>query len=1018
MYWWRFVARVVLWKLCDQNGALTKHAHQDIFDVTSVYFPITFTPPPNDPYGISQEDLSAALLGVFRGSPAMAEFVVPLALEKLPSSLINAKMDALAVIRDCAFAFGVEGMGPFFVDLGEAIKAEIVGSESREVIIQALGAVTELASLASTAWESTGSKLAWDQFVVPLLDNAMAQIRAGTATLHGRASCKVLHAVAKSSPHSFETVLALGMPVLKAAAESSQPSQRQVSICTLVSLLQAIDPSLAYPAGHHPLCAYLEDTLQLLRATLRRGAVVLPAGSEFRCSSDSTPVTFARCKAVEGLGLLAGTVSPHPLLPPDVVREIIQNVTNVLGYDADCRVREAALNSLATMAGGRAEYAEMVIDITIPLLMEGVPKAEGVDEFEDVTSAAGAKGGAAGTTTTTAPTDAGATTELDAGGSSTSDSIVVGSGAGTGAGAGSDFYTVASNGCLRSVRALCLIKSLNAITTLCSVPSVFQEVVPQLMRRAVVNRPSLKMKYAVIFSDYWDGKVALEVMKALANIVEMNKDKVENMDSCIGVCSPPTGGAQADIMKGSAPCSLKLIPTLLNVTVHSTSPAAAQAQVRCPSNALNTAVCAIMRTVSQHCSAARQDILREGVQALFLGTNPIRNENGRVLCFRQVAFFKPLVPSSLSRQFTPLKLLADVLGSGRRGAPIARFSELLTELLKFISCLCGVDGLGAPAASAAARDPEALKRYGGDMSSVAQRAWPAFETLDQRITAEHDACVDAAKVLGALLNRQPRGAEMEVAFNAVAATFDNLLRSAASDLPNALACNAVEAFVWCVVSYCCVVVLLCCCAVWRVHAFEWCAAMPGCAPTSLLLLLWVFASFLVFVFSLRVLKGLAVRWYPGTNRLLRKLCEIVTPAVGSRLAANHMLLQCAAEGFGTLVSEHWIFARDCGATVSVRLTLACFGGLAPWGGGELLTMCLSVHSGCTDSARLRSAFRCFPHHTTGRPLPSRGSFWLCVQLSQRCRPHSCFKRWTPCSLSFSSRCESRVLPLPHLRRLR
>lgn len=36
-------------------------ATQDLFDVTFCYFPITFTPPADDPYGISSEDLVVAL---------------------------------------------------------------------------------------------------------------------------------------------------------------------------------------------------------------------------------------------------------------------------------------------------------------------------------------------------------------------------------------------------------------------------------------------------------------------------------------------------------------------------------------------------------------------------------------------------------------------------------------------------------------------------------------------------------------------------------------------------------------------------------------------------------------------------------------------------------------------------------------------------------------------------------------------------------------------------------------------
>ena len=61
------------------------------------YFPITFTPPPNDPHGITKEHLVAALRGVFSASPAMAEHVLPLLLEKLASSVPAAKLDALGL---------------------------------------------------------------------------------------------------------------------------------------------------------------------------------------------------------------------------------------------------------------------------------------------------------------------------------------------------------------------------------------------------------------------------------------------------------------------------------------------------------------------------------------------------------------------------------------------------------------------------------------------------------------------------------------------------------------------------------------------------------------------------------------------------------------------------------------------------------------------------------------------------------------------------------------------------------
>lgn len=41
---------------------------QRLFDSICCYFPISFRPPPNDPYGITTEDLSSSLRFVFEGS--------------------------------------------------------------------------------------------------------------------------------------------------------------------------------------------------------------------------------------------------------------------------------------------------------------------------------------------------------------------------------------------------------------------------------------------------------------------------------------------------------------------------------------------------------------------------------------------------------------------------------------------------------------------------------------------------------------------------------------------------------------------------------------------------------------------------------------------------------------------------------------------------------------------------------------------------------------------------------------
>uniref|UniRef100_A0AAX7U4Z5 MMS19 nucleotide excision repair protein n=1 Tax=Astatotilapia calliptera TaxID=8154 RepID=A0AAX7U4Z5_ASTCA len=71
---------------------------EELFEVTSCYFPIDFSPPPNDPHGITREELVQALRAVLTGTPNFAEFLLPLLIEKLDSDVQSAKLDSLQTL--------------------------------------------------------------------------------------------------------------------------------------------------------------------------------------------------------------------------------------------------------------------------------------------------------------------------------------------------------------------------------------------------------------------------------------------------------------------------------------------------------------------------------------------------------------------------------------------------------------------------------------------------------------------------------------------------------------------------------------------------------------------------------------------------------------------------------------------------------------------------------------------------------------------------------------------------------
>lgn len=139
----------------DAEGPLASCA-EDLFDIISRYFPISFNPPPNDSLGITREDLSKALLGAFMSSPLFAPFSIPLLLEKLSSSLRMAKVDSLKYLGKCTIAYGVDAVSSHITAIWDSLKNEILTAASplsdtvasdgwadNEVVEEALTCLTE-----------------------------------------------------------------------------------------------------------------------------------------------------------------------------------------------------------------------------------------------------------------------------------------------------------------------------------------------------------------------------------------------------------------------------------------------------------------------------------------------------------------------------------------------------------------------------------------------------------------------------------------------------------------------------------------------------------------------------------------------------------------------------------------------------------------------------------------------------------------------------------------------------------
>lgn len=98
---------------------------EELFDVTYCYFPITYRPPPRDPYGISTDDLRAALRACLAGSALFARQAMPLLLDKLSGSGGEMKIDTLRTIEACLPVFGRDNAQAYQAELWEGLKVEV-----------------------------------------------------------------------------------------------------------------------------------------------------------------------------------------------------------------------------------------------------------------------------------------------------------------------------------------------------------------------------------------------------------------------------------------------------------------------------------------------------------------------------------------------------------------------------------------------------------------------------------------------------------------------------------------------------------------------------------------------------------------------------------------------------------------------------------------------------------------------------------------------------------------------------
>ncbi|KAM4840379.1 MMS19 nucleotide excision repair protein homolog isoform X2 [Urocitellus parryii] len=211
---------------------------EELFEVTSCYFPIDFTPPPNDPHGIQREDLILSLRAVLASTPRFAEFLLPLLIEKVDSEILSAKLDSLQTLNACCAVYGQKELKDFLPSLWASIRREVFQTASERVETEGLAALLSLTTCLSCSVLRADAEDLLDSFLSNILQDCRHHLCEPDMKLVWP-SAKLLQAAAGASARACDHITSSVLPLLlDQFHKHSQSNQRRTILEMILGFLK------------------------------------------------------------------------------------------------------------------------------------------------------------------------------------------------------------------------------------------------------------------------------------------------------------------------------------------------------------------------------------------------------------------------------------------------------------------------------------------------------------------------------------------------------------------------------------------------------------------------------------------------------------------------------------------------------------------------------------------------------------------------------------------------------------
>ncbi|KAG0348406.1 hypothetical protein BG004_005247 [Podila humilis] len=357
-----------------QEFDIAQHV-EDLFEVTFCYFPITFRPPPDDPYGITSEHLKVGLRDCLAATPYFAKFALPLLLEKLSSSSGSAKKDSMETIAACAPVYGSSALTPYAEELWNGLQNEIfhaTGDELEQVALHTLQVITTELSMGVSLG---GSNDPVEKFLRPIIADCMTQLQKPELKL-AKPSGKILKACAMASDPACTAITLATIPTLLTQYNTSEQSTRKKALLdVLLDFLEASRVLYGSAGSKEPerrkrlqISADLHNDTDFITPLLAfKDRFFEIFTNALMSSNEYNALRLAGVKGLHGMILL------REFLSETEISYAVQYFVRIVLEDPDTELQETALKSLSSLS---LIMPEVVRTMALPAFFEMLPTSQ------------------------------------------------------------------------------------------------------------------------------------------------------------------------------------------------------------------------------------------------------------------------------------------------------------------------------------------------------------------------------------------------------------------------------------------------------------------------------------------------------------------------------------------------------------------------------------------------------------------------------------------------------------------